>query len=113
MLKLSSLAIVVSDGKKAAKWYHDKLGLEIRDQHGHWITVSSKDSSVVLHLCDTFYPLEPGNSGVSFTSKDVAKEQKALEAKGVTFTTPRTKEDWGTFAMFADPDGNEFHIIEE
>ena len=32
---------------------------------------------------------------------------------GVEFTTPTTKEDWATYAMFKDPDGNEFYIIEE
>jgi len=112
-MKLSSIAIVVSDAKKSAKWYKEKLGLQIRDQEGHWITVSPKDSTVVFHLCEGFYPLEPGNSGISFVSKDVAKDQKALEAKGVKFTTPTTKEDWGIYAMFADPDGNEFWLVQE
>jgi len=27
-------------------------------------------------------------------------------------TTPTTKEDWGTYFMFADPDGNEFWAFE-
>jgi len=113
MLKLSSIAIVVSDAKKSARWYQDRLGLGIRSKEGHWITVASKDSGVVLHLCEGFYPLEPGNTGICFLAKDVAKEQKALEAKGVKFTQPTTKEDWGTSAMFADPDGNEYWIYEE
>jgi len=26
---------------------------------------------------------------------------------------PITKESWGTNAMFADPDGNEFWLLEE
>lgn len=112
-MKLSSIAVVVSDAKKSAKWYKEKLSLQIRDQEGHWITVSPKDSDVVFHLCEGFYPLEPGNSGISFVSKDVAKDQKALEGKGVKFTTPTTKEDWGTYAMFADPDGNEFWLVQE
>ncbi|MGQ0796491.1 MAG: VOC family protein [Methanobacteriota archaeon] len=112
MLKLSSIAIVVSDGKKAARWYEDKLGLEVRDRQGHWVTVSSKDASVVVHLCEGD-ELEPGNTGICFLAKDVAKEQKTLEAKGVKFTQPATKEDWGTSAMFSDPDGNEFWIYEE
>ncbi len=111
-MKLSSIAIVVSDAKKSAKWYKEKLGLEVRDRMGHWITVSSKASNVVLHLCEGFYPLEPGNSGISFVVKEAAKDQKALEKKGVKFTTPTTKEEWGTYAMFKDPDGNEFWLIE-
>jgi catechol 2,3-dioxygenase-like lactoylglutathione lyase family enzyme len=112
MLKLSSMAVVVSDGKESARWYSEKLGLEVRDREGHWITVGSKDASVVIHLCEGD-ELEPGNTGIAFLSKDVTKEHKALEAKGVRFTRPVTKESWGTFAMFADPDGNEYWLYEE
>lgn len=112
MLNLSSIAVVVSDAKTSARWYQDKLGLEVRSREGHWITVSSKGSSVVLHLCEG-NALESGNSGICFMSKDVAKDQKALEAKGVRFTQPTTKEAWGTSASFADPDGNEYWIYEE
>ncbi|HLE55008.1 MAG TPA: VOC family protein [Thermoplasmata archaeon] len=111
MLKLSSVAVVVSDAKKSAKWYHDKLGFQIRDQEGHWITVGPKGASIDIHLC-AGDALEPGNTGFGFVSKDVAKEQKELEAKGVKFTVPTKHESWGTYAMFADPDGNEFWINE-
>lgn len=111
-MQLSSVAVVVKDRSKSAQWYKEKLGLEVRSEHGHWITVATKDSGVVLHLCDEFYDLEPGNSGIAFTSKDVAKAQKDLEKKGVRFTQPTSKEDWGTYAMFSDPDGNEYWIIE-
>ena len=40
-------------------------------------------------------------------------EERALRKAGVEFTTPTTTEDWGTYAMFKDPDGNEFWLIEE
>jgi catechol 2,3-dioxygenase-like lactoylglutathione lyase family enzyme len=112
-MKLSSIALVVSDAKKSAKWYMEKLGFEIRSKDGHWVTVSQKGLPVDIHLCEGFCPLEPGNTGFSFISKDVAKEQKALEAKGVKFTQTTKKEDWGTYAMFADPDGNEFWLVRE
>ena len=112
-MKLGSIALVVSDAKKSAQWYVEKLGFEMRAQHGHWITVSQKGLPVELHLCEKFFPLEPGNTGLSFYAKDVAEEQKALEAKGVKITSPVKTEDWGTYAMFADPDGNEFHIIQD
>jgi len=112
-MKLSSVAVVVSDAKKSATWYREKLGFEIRDQEGHWVTVAPKGSNVVLHLCEGFYPLEPGNTGFSFLVKDVAKAEKVLRGKGVQFTEPTKKESWGTYAMFADPDGNEFWLMEE
>ncbi len=112
-MKLGSIALVVSDSKRSAKWYQEKLGMEIRDKEGHWITVAPKGSDLLIHLCEKFYPLEPGNSGFSFRTKDVAEEEKALRAKGVEFVEPTTKEDWGTYATFKDPDGNEFWLIQE
>jgi len=113
MMRLTTIALVVSDAKKSAKWYTEKLGFEIREHQGHWITVAPKTENFAFHLCEGFYPLEPGNSGISFTTKDVKKEEAALRKLGVVFTTPTTKEDWATYAMFKDPDGNEFYLIEE
>src|SRR5213078_1274239 len=53
------------------------------------------------------------NTGISFTTTDAKREEAALRKLGVEFTTPTTKEDWATYAMFKDPDGNEFYLIEE
>jgi catechol 2,3-dioxygenase-like lactoylglutathione lyase family enzyme len=113
MLRLTTIAIVVSNAMKSAKWYQEKLGFEIREHQGHWITVAPKKENVAFHLCAGFYELEPGNTGISFTSKDVKQEEAALRRLGVEFTTSTTKEDWATYAMFKDPDGNEFYILEE
>jgi len=35
---------------------------------------------------------------------------KELASKGVTFIQEPQKADWGTAAVFADPDGNQFVI---
>ena len=112
-MRLTTIALVVSDAKKSAKWYQEKLGFEIRDHQGHWITVAPKRENMAFHLCEGFYPLEPGNTGISFTTTDAKREEAALRKLGVEFTTPTTKEDWATYAMFKDPDGNEFYLIEE
>ena len=113
MIRLATIALVVKDAKKSAKGYQDKLDFEIRDHQGHWITVAPKKENVAFHLCEGFYDLEPGNTGIAFTTKDVKKEEQALRKTGVEFTEPTTKEDWGTYAVFKDPDGNEFWLIEE
>lgn len=111
-MNFGSVAVVVSDGKKSAQWYKEKLGFEVRDSEGHWITVAPKGSDLVIHLCEGD-KLEPGNSGFGFYAKDVTKEEADLRKKGVKFTSPTKKESWGTYAMFADPDGNEFWLLQE
>lgn len=111
-MRFGSVAVVVRDEKRAAKFYTGKLGLQLKDKFPHWYTVTSRGSNVRIHLCPDAPP-ESGNTGISFTAKDVAHEEKALRKKGVKITVPTTKEDWGTYLMFADVDGNEFYIVEE
>jgi len=104
------VAVVVSDANKSADWYREKLGFEIRDKEGHWVTVAPKGSEVVLHLCES-KPLEQGNTGIAFSVDDLDSVYKELSGKGVEFTVKPTKEEWGSYAMFKDPDGNEFWLM--
>ena len=111
MLKsIVDVAVVVSNANKSAEWYSEKLGLEVRDKEGHWVTVAPKGSTVVLHLCET-KPLEQGNTGIAFNVDDLDKAYQELSGKGVEFTVKPTKEEWGSYAMFKDPDGNVFWLM--
>jgi catechol 2,3-dioxygenase-like lactoylglutathione lyase family enzyme len=111
MLKLNTIAVVVRNEKKGAKWYHDKLGLRIVDRFPHWHTVSAPGSKVLIHLCPDSKP-EKGNTGISFLTEDAAKTEKEYRRKKVKITSPTKKAEWGTYFMFADPDGNEFWVFE-
>lgn len=110
-MRLSTMAVVVRDEKKAARWWKEKMGFRVVTSYPHWVTVAPKGANVHLHLCPDSPP-ESGNTGIAFTSKDVAKLEKSLRRKRVKVTMPTTKEEWGTTMMFADPDGNEFTISE-
>lgn len=109
--KISSVAVVVSDGEKSAKWYNEKLGFEIKSQKGHWITVGPKESEVTLHLCKG-PPLEAGNTGIRLIVDDIDKTYEELSSKGVEFTTKPRDDGRGKYARFKDPDGNEFWLAE-
>lgn len=107
--RLGSVAVVVSDAKKAAEWYTKALGLELVSSEGHWITVKAKGSNTVIHLCQG-PPLEPGNTGILFECDDVEKTYRELSGRGVDFAKPPRDEGWGVYAVFKDPDGNEFWL---
>jgi len=104
------VAVVVSNANKSAEWYKEKLGMEIRDKEGHWVTVAPKGSKVLLHLCETT-PLEQGNTGIALSVDDLDKAYKEMSSKGVEFTKKPVKAKWGSSAMFKDPDGNEFWLF--
>jgi predicted enzyme related to lactoylglutathione lyase len=109
MHRFGDIAIVVKSARRSAKWYHDKLGWVVVDNDGHWVTVRPRGSEVLFHLCQG-PRLEKGNTGIGFVAKNVRAEEKRLKARGVRFPTPATDTEWGTYAMFADPDGNQFWL---
>jgi predicted enzyme related to lactoylglutathione lyase len=104
-----SVAVVVSDGKKTAKWFEDKVGLE-SSAEGHWVLVWPEGANAKIHLCEG--KPDPGNTGISFYVKDVAAKARKMKAKGVRFAKDVEKTKWGTNAMFADPDNNEYWLTE-
>jgi lactoylglutathione lyase len=109
--KISSFAIVVRDEKKSARWFREKLGFQIKSSHGHWVTVAPKGArGPELHLCKT-KPLEKGNTGIAFLTKDLQDEYKRLSGKGVKFTVKPRDDGWGLYSMFKDIDGNVFWLL--
>jgi len=111
--RIRSVAVVVSDEKKAKEWYRDKLGFEVQDDEDHWVVVAPQGSSTGIHLCKG-EPLEPGNTGILFYADDIEATYQELKRKGVEFTRELGKAEWDEkmkYAMFKDPDGNEFWLM--
>lgn len=112
MLTFETVAVVVRDEKKAAKFWKDKVGFRVVTAFPHWVTVAPRGANLRIHLCPDARP-EKGNTGFLFSTKDIVREEARLRKNRVKITRPIKKEDWGTTFMFADPDGNEFWVIEE
>jgi catechol 2,3-dioxygenase-like lactoylglutathione lyase family enzyme len=111
--EIATVAVLVSNSKKSKEWFRDKLGFEVKEDEDHWVVVAPKDSKVGLHLCQTG-ELEPGNQGILFLADDVEATYKELKEKGVEFTRPLGKAEWNEkvrYAMFKDPDGNEYWLM--
>jgi len=112
MLKLETVAVMVRDEEKAAKWWKENFGFRIVTSWAHWYTVAPKGARTRMHLCIDGKP-EKGNTGFLFVTKDIRRELARLRKKRVKISKPLEVSDWGTTFMFADPDGNEFWVIEE
>jgi len=118
-LKPVSVAVAVSDRKKAARWYVEKLGLRVfSDEPEHWTTVGDRSGKFLLHLCEVGGRpgkkpprSEVGNTGILLlTTTSFRAECARLARKGVRFSMPPQKLPWGWVAKFRDPDGNEFWL---
>jgi catechol 2,3-dioxygenase-like lactoylglutathione lyase family enzyme len=112
--KIIDVAVVVSDARKAAEWYRENLGFEVGGEpEGHWVVVHPPGGGegTVIHLCEG-PSLEPGNTGIGLATDNIEDAYKKMKDRGVDFTVEPKKEEWGTYAMFRDPDGNEFWLFE-
>ena len=115
---VASVAVMVSDARKAREWYTTKLGLSVLMDGEHWITVGRKEKGGAIHLCVATpdgFSLEPGNTGILvMVDGDLREECAKLREAGVEFVHPPTKQPWGVWdATVRDPDGNEILLMDE
>jgi catechol 2,3-dioxygenase-like lactoylglutathione lyase family enzyme len=114
---INVVGVPVSDQQRALDFYTKTLGFRVItdqpfDDKQRWIELGIGRSSSGLTL---FTPEGQENrigtfTNISFVADDVMATCKDLAAKGVKFIQEPQKADWGTAAIFADPDGNQFVI---
>ena len=111
------VSIAVSDQDRALSFYTDKLGFRIATdqpmgESGRWIEVAipgAETRLVLHHPADT--PDTIGTTAnVAFVSDDVFATHATLADRGVSFEVEPEKSDWGSYAIFTDPDGNRFVV---
>ena|SRR5438067_5438796 len=108
------VSIPTTDQDRALKFWTEQVGFKVlTDQpfndKQRWIElrIGSSDTGVVLFTMDG--GLQPGCPfNGSLACNNVEQTHQELSARGVEFVAPPTKQPWGTFAMFKDPDGNTF-----
>ncbi|HTP54039.1 MAG TPA: VOC family protein [Thermoplasmata archaeon] len=114
MIALADVAVVVSNTQASARWWAKNLGFATYTigKSGHATMVAPPGDRFVLHLCEGFAPLEPGDTGIAFLTDEMDALVGRMKKGGVKFPVPPNKETWGSMAKFADPDGNVFWLLE-
>jgi catechol 2,3-dioxygenase-like lactoylglutathione lyase family enzyme len=126
---IDTLAVVVANRHTAVKWYSDTLGLRIAyvgpphsnadptvqgtpENAGHWIELGPSRPLTRVHICELdTHGVEPGATGITFLTDDIHSDYERLKRRGVNFTGPPRKMEWGEWlCSFFDPDGNEFDL---
>ena len=109
--------VPVSDQQRALEFYTTALGFRvITDQpfndDQRWIELGiGRSSSGIALFTPAGHEDRIGTfTGISFVADDVIATCRELAAKGVTFIEAPKQADWGTSAVIADPDGNQFVI---
>jgi len=108
-------SIPVRDQDRALEFYTQKLGFRVLtdspfDGTQRWIElgIPRAETRLVLFTAPGQEAMIGGFMNVTFMADDVEATARELEAKGVAFVQKAQKADWGTSAIFEDPDGNQF-----
>jgi predicted enzyme related to lactoylglutathione lyase len=113
--RLKFVGIPTKDQDQALKFYTEKLGFEVAtdqifNEKQRWIELRVANSStrVVLFTPDGHESRIGTFFNGSFACDDVPATYRQLTARGVEFVSGPEKQPWGEFAVFKDPDGNQF-----
>jgi catechol 2,3-dioxygenase-like lactoylglutathione lyase family enzyme len=107
-------SVPVTDQDRAIAFYTEKLGFRIltdqpfNDQQ-RWVElgIDGAETRVVLFKFDG--GPQPGTQmNFNFWTDDVEGTVRELKNRGVKFTAEPQRAEWGSFAIFQDPDGNSF-----
>ena len=94
----------VADMDKAVKFYRDVIGLEIKFESPGWSEFVTGETILALHPASEKNPA--GKVELGFTVADVEAFYRDISEKGVLFTMPPTKQDFGgVLAQFVDSEG--------
>ena len=109
IIGIDSVAVVVSNRRRALPWVRDVLGLPVAyigpaepdsnpsvqgspDNPGHWIELGSERPMTRIHLCELADQIiEPGPTGITFLTDNILAEYERLKLKGVHFVNTPTK----------------------
>ena len=103
------------DQERALRFWTEQVGFTLlTDQpfgdSQRWIelAVHDSDTRLVLFTPEGHEERIGGFFNGAFACDNVEKTYEELLARGVEFVTAPAKQPWGTFAVFKDPDGNQF-----
>ena len=102
--KLKYIIEFVADMDRAVKFYRDVVGLPLKFESPGWTEFATGDTSFALHPASE--KNRAGTYDMGFTVKDLPEFYEQMQAKGVKFPIPPTKQDFGgMLAQFLDTEG--------
>ncbi|WP_127900566.1 VOC family protein [Solirhodobacter olei] len=122
--RIALVALVVPDYAPAIEFYVGKLGFrlveDIDQGRKRWVVVAPPGGGCALLLARAEGPAQEaavgnqagGRVGFFLQTDDFARDHAAMRAAGVTFDEPPREEPYGTVAVWRDPFGNRWDLIE-
>jgi catechol 2,3-dioxygenase-like lactoylglutathione lyase family enzyme len=112
---LKFVGIPTADQDRALRFYTEKLGFAVStdqpfNEKQRWIEmrIANSTTRVVLFTPEGSEHLIGSRYNGAFACDNVQATYRQLEERGVEFVVEPQKQRWGEFAIFKDPDGNQF-----
>jgi len=125
MQSISALALLVPDYDAGLAFYIGCLGFELRgdvDQGGgkRFVTVAPRGAATALVLAQAVGPEQiaavgnqtGGRVGFFLSTDDFARDHAAMQAAGIVFEEDPRHEPYGTVAVWRDPFGNRWDLLQ-
>ena len=124
-MPISAIALVVPEYAAGIDFYVGALGFDLTSDldmgdEKRWVTVQPPGGGTALLLARAVSPAQAaaignqtgGRVGFILTTDDFARDHAAYLAAGVTFEEDPRTEPYGTVAVFCDPFGNRWDLLE-
>ncbi|MGB7317223.1 MAG: VOC family protein [Planktotalea sp.] len=122
---ISAIALVVPDYDAAIAFYVGSLGFDLvedtqQSANKRWVLVAPKGAQTQLLLAKADGALQTaaignqtgGRVGFFLHTEDFASDFQKMRDAGVTFEEEPRVEPYGTVAVFRDPFGNRWDLLE-
>ena len=117
---VSFVSIPVKDQNRALEFYTTKLGFLIHtdqpyDDKQRWIElrIPKAETRVVLFTADGDAERIGTFMNMTFDTADLDATYQEMTANGVEFEGELTKEEWGSYGIFKDSEGNKFCLSQK
>lgn len=122
--RLALVAVLVPDYDSGIAFFVDVLGFALRedtkiDAEKRWVRVAPSGGGTEFLLARAVGPQTDfigkqggGRVWLFLETDDFAADYTRLKAKGVTFNETPREEPYGTVAVFTDPFGNRWDLIQ-
>jgi predicted enzyme related to lactoylglutathione lyase len=112
-MRIAFVTLPVTDQDRAKAFYIDALGWECTydepGPRGRWVDLMPPGGGCATALVEE---ARPPMQGLVLEVADLDGAYTACTKRGVAFSSPPTDHGYARFATFADPDGNEWILMQ-
>jgi len=114
-ISMKNIVVFVTDLARAKAFYSDTLGLPLAGETEmllEFFPGSPTTLGVALALQDEARKLVGRHTGITLRVEQIERLCDTLATAGARFVEPLESSPWGKMAVIADPDGNQFALVD-